>query len=126
MELLKLLEAKQVFQSRQSEKLNSSRLAYKIMKFMMSVETETKFFDERMKAIVEMYAEKDEDGTPTQTITNGKPSIAISKEHIDECNKELVELYSIDVNPPDVKFAIDELDELKLSVEEMFKISPYL
>ena len=44
----------------------------------------------------------------------------------DECNKAFAELDAVEVEAPSTLFTLDELSEIKLSVEDMVALSPFI
>lgn len=121
MELSKLLKTKEIFYPHIQEKLNTN-FSYKILKFLKVIEVEEDFFNKKMKSIIYEYSEKDEKDEPIQ-VDGG---IKIIKDKQDECSKEISELHSFDVTPPDIKFTLEELSEIKLSVIDMVIISDFI
>ena len=89
----------------------SSRLAYKIMKFCKSVATDEEFYSEKKREIVDMYAVKDENG---QISVDENGMINIIPDKIAEANAAMQELNSIEVEIPNIKFTLEELDALAL------------
>ena len=99
------------------------KTSYKIMKFLKSIEQERSFFDSKMKEIIEEFGEKKEDGTPN-IMENGNISIIKGKEM--ECAEAMKELEALEIEIPDTKFSLEELDELELSPREIFSLDPII
>lgn len=116
MKLGTLINGRRVFMPTVNEKI-STRLAYKIFKFIKRVESvDLPFYEEKVKAIVEKYAEKDADGKFTAD-KNGKVRITEDK-HADYI-AEMTELDNIDTDYDGALFTVDELSEIKLSVMDI-------
>lgn len=121
MKIGKLIYIKGVFTPLCQEKL-SPRLSYKLMKFISKIEIEEAFFNEKMKEIIDAYAEKGEDGNFI-ALDGG---IKIKDECKIECNKALAELHAVEVEAPNITFTLDELSEVKLSVEDMMALDEFI
>ena len=52
--------------------------------------------------------------------------IQIIDDKVGEANAALNELNNIDVEMPNIKFTLSELDELKLSVADMFVLDQFI
>lgn len=116
MKLNTLINGRRVFMPTVNEKI-SPKLAYKIFKFIKRVESvDLPFYEEKVKAIVEKYAEKDVDGKFTAD-KNGKVRITEDK-HADYI-AEMTELDNIDTDYDGALFTVDELSEIKLSVMDI-------
>lgn len=121
MKISKLISAKDALLPLSKERV-SPRLAYKLMKFLRKIEVEEQFYNMKMKEIIDMYGEKDEDG---RFVFVGE-GIKIIKDKIDECNKKIADLSETDVDSPDIYFSIDELCEVKMSAKDMLAMSDFI
>lgn len=101
----------------------SPRLAYKIMKFCKSVSAEEEFYNEKRNEIINKYAMRNENG---QIMVSDEGMIRIIKDKIDEANNAFKELNDIEVEAPNIKFTLAELEELKLSVADMFVLDAFI
>ncbi len=101
----------------------SIKLAYRLSKIAQAVEQEQKFYQDKVRALLDAYAEKDENGTP---ITNESGGIKLKPEYRTECLAQFSELESLDV---DIKFDpihIEELESLELTPEQIQSVMPFL
>lgn len=101
----------------------SIKLAYRLSKIAQAVEQEQKFYQDKVRALLDAYAEKDENGTP---ITNESGGIKLKPEYRTECLTQFSELESLDV---DIKFDpihIEELESLELTPEQIQSVMPFL
>lgn len=121
MKISKLISAKDALLPLSKERV-SPKLAYKLMKFLRKIEVEEQFYNMKMKEIIDMYGEKDEDG---RFVFVGE-GIKIIKDKIDECNKRIADLSETEVDAPDIYFSIDELDEVKMSAKDMLAMSDFI
>lgn len=122
MNILALMNAARVFNQVAQTKI-SSKLAYKIMKLCKSVADEEEFYNNKRNEMINMYAQRDENG---QIVVSDDGMISIMSDKIDEAQAALQELNSIEVKVPNIKFTLAELDELKLSVADMFVLDAFI
>jgi 3-deoxy-D-manno-octulosonate 8-phosphate phosphatase KdsC-like HAD superfamily phosphatase len=100
------------------------KTAYKFTRLIKRAEVELEFYNERFQEIVKEYAEKDENGQ-YKIIDNGQ-SIAIIPGKESECNAKLLELRNLEVVIDDIKFTIDELEKIDISIENLMCIMPLI
>jgi hypothetical protein len=122
MNIVTLIGAAQIFEQFGQMQI-SPRLAYKIMKFCKSVSVEEEFYNEKRNEIINKYALRNENG---QIVVSDEGMIHIIKHKIDEANNAFKELNNIEVEMPNVKFTLAELEELKLSVADMFVLDAFI
>ena len=122
MNIVTLINTAKIFNQFAQTKV-SSKLAYKIMKFCKSAATEEEFYNTKRNEIIDMYAIKDENG---QIGVSDDGMIKIVPDKIDEANAALQELNSIEVEAPSIKFTLDELEGLELSVADMFALDAFI
>lgn len=123
MNIMTLISAAKIFEKFAQSHLSSNKLAYKIMKFCKSVAIEEEFYNTKRNEIIDMYAIKDENG---EVLVSDNDVISIIPEKINEANAALRELHSIEVEAPNIKFTLDELDGLELSVADMFVLDAFI
>lgn len=119
MKLEKLLQARKTISAHSQEAI-SVPLAYKMMKFLKASDNEDVFYISKLKEIIEKYKDTHSD---TQA-SDG--DIRIQKEKVQECNKELAELSATEVEAPSIRFKLSELNELKLSVAEIYSFDDFI
>ena len=100
-----------------------TKTAYKFMKLFKAIEEEETFFNEKMREIVLEFGKKDENGQPV-FLENGNVEITKGKEI--ECNEKIRELESIEVEIPDTKFSLSELEVLELSPRDIYALDPVI
>ena len=122
MNLVTLMNATKIFNQFGQVQI-SPRLAYKIMKFCKGVASEEEFYNTRRNEIINKYALKDDDGN---IMVSDDGMIRIIDGKIDEANDALKELSNVEVDVPKIKFTLAELDELKLSVADMFVLDSFI
>ena len=122
MNILNLISAARVFAQIGQTKI-SSKLAYKIMRFCKSVAADEEFYNNKRNEIINEYAVRDENGAIVQSDDG---VVNIMQDKIPEANAALMELNGVEVEAPNIKFALSELEELKLSVADMFALDAFI
>lgn len=97
------------FISSNANKLLPIRLAYKFNKLGHALDIETDFVDSKLRDIQNKYAEKDEKG---ELIVSENGTLHIPDSVIPEYNGEINELLGLEIEIPDIKFTLDELEKL--------------
>lgn len=100
-----------------------TKTAYKFMKLLKAIEQEESFFNDKMKEIILEFGKKDDNGQPI-FLENGNVEIIEGKEA--ECNLKVKELEDIEVEIPDNKFTLDELEVLELSPRDIYALDPVI
>ena len=122
MNIITLINTARIFDQFAQTKI-SSKLAYKIMKFCKGVAVEEEFYNTRKRELIDMYAVKDENG---QVAVSDDGMISIVPDKISEANAAMMELNNIEVEAPNIKFTLDELEGLELSVADMFALDAFI
>ena len=123
MQLSKVVEFHNLY-STLKEKEMPVLVAYKLNQIEDVCEKNNKFFEEKTRDIINKYAEKDSDGKPL--FTEDQKSVRIQQDFIDTCVKELQDLSEIDVDVPDIKININDLNDIKITVAEMGALMPFI
>jgi hypothetical protein len=121
MKITTLIDAANIF-GQFAQTKTSPPLAYKIMKFCKGVAVEEEFYNAKRSEIINAYAEKDESGQ----IVVHDGMISIMPDKIEEANKALGELNKIEVEVPNIKFKLSELEGFELSVADMFALDEFI
>ena len=100
-----------------------AKVAYKFNKLCIDLDADNKFYNEELNKILQQYANKNEDGSFKRTEGGG---IDIKEDQIETAQKEIDSLYNLEVDVPDIKFTIDELDGLELSIEDFNAMLPFI
>ncbi len=117
-----LLRARDAFAPHYNDPI-SPKLSYKIMKFCKAAEAEDVFYREKLKALLDAYAEKDKSGNIV--LDGDTPKMREDKSFVD-FEAKVQELNQTEVDKPTQIFMLDELDELKLSVVDMSSLEDFL
>lgn len=100
------------------------KLAYRLNQIEDICEKKVVFYETKMRDIITRYSEKDSNGNPIFLEDN--KSIKIKPDCIQECTEKIQELAELEVELPDIKFTLDQLGELKLSVLEVKALMPFI
>lgn len=123
MKLQDLAKSVKIFESLSQGKVNV-KLAYKLMKVLKETKNDIDFYQEKSKEIIEKYAQRDDKNeiviTPDQT------GVMLQEDKIDEFNKEYTELNETEITLPEIKFEIDEFEDVKLSAVDLMAIDEFL
>lgn len=122
MNIITLINTAKIFNQFAQTKI-SSKLAYKIMKFCKSVAVEEEFYNTKRNEIIDTYAVKDEDG---QVVVSDDGMISIVPDKMGEANAALQELNGIEVEVPNIRFTLEELEGLELSIVDMFALDAFI
>lgn len=115
MKLDKLIQSRKTISAHAHEAI-SVPLAYKMMKFLKASDNEDAFYMSKLKEIVGKYID-----TESEQNSQGN-EVRIRKDKVKDCNDEISELAATEVEAPAIKFTLQELSELKLSVAEMYSL----
>ena len=123
MKMYEILDLQNLYNSIAQIKL-PLKTTYKFTKLMKRAEEEINFYQEKFREIVEEYGAKDEDGQYKMSPDGMSVVIIPGKES--ECNSKLVELRNLEVEINDIKFTIEELDGLNISISELGCLMPLI
>ena len=98
---------------------------YKLSKCFEDCAKEREFYQQQFTNILNKYAKKDENGN--YIYTNENTGILIEESNQKNCEKELSELLSLEININEKYFIkIDELSDIELDIETFNKIKPFI
>ena len=116
MEIVKIVNARNVLESLSDKEDVGSHLSYWMTKFVVKTESEHMFYVSEMRKLFDKYADKKEDG-----------AFVIPPEKIAEFNEAVVALNNTDVEDPGIRFNLSELStELKLSMKQMYPLLDFI
>lgn len=115
MKMYEILELQKLYVSIANTKM-PLKTTYKFARLMKRAEEELTFYQEKFREIVEEYGVK-ENGE--YKLINDGQSIAIIPGKEAECNTRLAELRNLDVSIDGIKFTIEELEGIDISVAEL-------
>jgi len=99
--------------------------AYKLNKIKKAVEKEGEFYTEKFQEIVEKYAKHDDDGN--LVFSEDGNQIMIKEGMVDECNKALEDLQSLEIQIENYGLTLDDLGEnLECTPDELDALMPFM
>ena len=116
MKMYEILELQTLYNSIANIKL-PLKTTYKFTRLMRRAETELEFYQTKFQEIIAQYGEKDDNGQ--YKFTEDGQSIVIIAGKEQECNAKLLELRNLDVEINDIKFTIEELEGIDVSISEL-------
>lgn len=121
MKIIDLINAKNAFDLN-CKYDGDMQLAFKVVKFIKAAETEADFYDKKYSEIITRFAMRDENGNFVQT----ERGLSISPNFINNFTKEVEELNSVEVEAPDIKFTIEELNKCDLTGNGLYALYPFV
>ena len=101
------------------------KAAYKLNKIRKAVEKEGEFYSEKFQEILNQYAKKDENGELVFSEDGDK--IMIKEDMIEECNKALSDLQSLEVQIETYGLSIDDFGEdLECTPDQLAALMPFM
>jgi len=99
--------------------------AYKLNKIKKAVEKEGEFYITKLQEILEKYAKRDEEGN--LIFSEDETQIEIKEGMVEECNKELNDLESLEVEIDNYGLTIEDLgDDLVCTPDELEALMPFM
>ena len=115
MKMYEVLELSNLYNSISNIKL-PLKTTYKFTRLMRRADEEITFYQEKFREIVEEYGVK-ENGE--YKLTSDGQSIAIIPGKEIECNTKIAELRNLEVPIENIKFSIEELEGIDISISEL-------
>ena len=106
-----------------SEKQLPIRAAFRIARLIRELDKENATFESSRRAIIEKYAMRDETGKVAQA-DNG--NIILQQDKIVECNSELNELLSTEVEINADKISIEDLEKIEMTPAQVYNIEAFI
>lgn len=101
------------------------KAAYKLNKIRKAVEKEGEFYSEKFQEILNQYAKKDENGE--LVFSENGDQIMIKEDMIDECNKALNDLQTLEVQIETYGLSIDDFGEdLECTPDQLAALMPFM
>lgn len=114
------------------EKLNKEKypikIAYQISKIADLIGKEVTFYNQKLQEIIDIYAEKDENGT--YVLTDDKQGIKVRENDLKICEKKINELANLEVELEidNKKLKLDDLigANIELTLQEVSLLAPFM
>lgn len=100
------------------------KTAFKLNKLFNQIDKEALFYQDEFNKIIQKYAKRDDNNN--YVYTEDGNSILIIDGKQTECNEKLTELYNLEVDVGEHQFTLDELDCLKISLNDMNCLMPFI
>ena len=117
-----LLKARAIIEQNADEKVDIS-LSLKMFKFKKQTDDAIEFYQKRINEILRQYGEKDKDGKQQY---DEKGNALIDKNHLADCRTAILEVEQCEMEKPEVLFEVDELKELKLSMNDIAVLEDFI
>ena len=115
MELIKIINARNIFNKFVDRNDIGFHLSYWMTKFIAKTENDERFYMSELQKIIKKYA-KNQDET-----------LHIPEEHIDIFNSEVEKLEKTKVEDPMIRFNLSELaEELKMSMRQIYPLLDFI
>ena len=98
--------------------------AFKLNRIKKDIENDFSFYQEKFKEILEKYARRNENGEIE--FSEDGSQILIKEGQINECNEELNNLNSMEIEVDNYDFNIEELGNIDCTPEELEILMPFL
>ena len=121
--MYQILEFENIYNKLKDEKM-SVKTAYKFSKLTREIENERFFYQTKLQSIIETYGEKDDEGN--FVLTEDKNGVQIKKGEIEKCQREVAELTNLDVEINGIEISIEELENFKLTLQDMEILVPFI
>lgn len=123
---IKMYQALNIFNiyGRVKELKVPAKVAYKFNKLCNAFTDDVTFYHTELNKIFEQYGERDENGSLIP-LEYGY-GVKVKSENMPTAQKELNNLDGLEIDAPDIKFTIDELDGLQLSIEDFNRMLPFI
>ena len=116
MELIKVVNARNVLDNLSDLEDLGAHLAYWMTKFVVKTGNEHDFYVAETRKLIDKYADVGEDG-----------SFHVCRENIEEFNKAVEALNQTDVEEPGIRFNLSELSSvLKLSMKQRYSLLDFI
>ena len=99
--------------------------AYKLNKIKKAIEKENEFYVEKFQEIVNKYAKTDENGNLVYSDDGNQ--IMIKDGMVDECNKALDDLQSLEIQIENYGLTLEDLgDDVECTPDELEALMPFM
>ena len=99
------------------DKAMSVKTAYKFHQLVEKLRPEQEFYESRLQQILAKYGQVDSEGNFIYT-DNGA-GIKIKEDMLADCQSEINELSSLEIDLPPIRFSLDELEGLDLPLSQL-------
>lgn len=90
---------------------------YKFLKLAKALDEELAIINEQKQKLIDQYVQIDEAGN---YVTNDDGGLLIKDGLVEEFQEKIIELNNVEIELPDITFTLEELEDLKLSLQEIY------
>ena len=116
MKMYEILELQNLYNSIGNTKL-PLKTTYKFARLMRRAEEELTFYQTKFQEIIEEFGQKDDKGQ--YKLSEDEQSVVIIPGKEAECNNRVLELRNLEIPIEDIKFTIEELEGIDISISEL-------
>lgn len=99
------------------------KTAFRVARLIRELDKENTTFETSRRAIIEKYADRNENGEMKQT---EEGNIIIQQENIIECNNELNDLLNTEIEINADKLNIDDMGDIELTPAQAYNIEAFI
>lgn len=98
-------------------------IAYKISSLIKIVENDYNFYTEKVKEILNEYAQKDKEG---KYIIDKNGNVPFKEDCVEEAQRKIQELKEVEGQEINIIFSTNELDSLSLTPAQLMPLLPFI
>lgn len=100
------------------------RTSYKLAKLFAAADKEVSFYKKKMQEIIMLFSVKDDKGNPVYAEDGSY--VKVLPEKMPECQNEIHQLNTLEIEMPNITFILDDFGEVNLSTESLRAILPFI
>ena len=105
-----------------SNRVINARVAYKFAKLSKSIINDIDFYREQYNLYINEFGQKDDNGNFVMSGNNIKIIHGLEE----KCKQKFNELNSLEVELPEIKFSLDELESIDMTMKDMLVLDPFI
>ena len=105
-----------------SNRVINARVAYKFAKLSKSIINDIDFYREQYALYVNEFGQKDDRGNLVMSGNNIKIVPGLEE----KCKQKFNELNSLEVDLPEIKFSLNELESIDMTMKDILILDPFI
>ena len=105
-----------------SNRVINARVAYKFAKLSKSIINDIDFYREQYNLYINEFGQKDNNGNFVMSGNNIKIIPGLEE----KCKQKFNELNSLEVELPEIKFSLDELESIDMTMKDILVLDPFI
>lgn len=105
-----------------SNRVINARVAYKFAKLSKSIINDIDFYREQYALYINEFGQKDDNGNLVMSGNNIKIIPGLEE----KCKQKFNELNFLEVELPELKFSLDELESIDMTMKDMLVLDPFI